>query len=211
MAPGSQPTSGASIHKPIFEKDFAMQFTRQRGRAAQAEDEDRPQRKLQTGCIHCGCTDERACQPICWWVDEHETVCSTCVLQRLDKFVRFDDGNRPEPTASNEPIADVPVCRLPSGKRLLLDVQRGLEVCAIPVATNNAALLVHAVSRLADAMWGPASKGSGAGVVLVPRGLCAGCHRECVLDPPGYTQCGKCARQAFLQRARKKKTGRSAK
>lgn len=29
-------------------------------------------------CRGCGCTDEDACPPGCWWVDAGHTLCSTC-------------------------------------------------------------------------------------------------------------------------------------
>lgn len=29
-------------------------------------------------CRECGCTDERACNPPCVWVDETHTLCSAC-------------------------------------------------------------------------------------------------------------------------------------
>jgi hypothetical protein len=27
-------------------------------------------------CRFCGCTDERACTPVCWWITFDRTVCS---------------------------------------------------------------------------------------------------------------------------------------
>ena len=32
-------------------------------------------------CRECGCTDECACQPPCWWVDDSHTLCSACAYR----------------------------------------------------------------------------------------------------------------------------------
>ena len=28
-------------------------------------------------CRYCACTDTNGCFPPCWWMDQHETVCSS--------------------------------------------------------------------------------------------------------------------------------------
>lgn len=32
-------------------------------------------------CTACGCTDDQACQPPCWWVDPAHTLCSACAYR----------------------------------------------------------------------------------------------------------------------------------
>ena len=34
-------------------------------------------------CKVCGCTDERACQGGCFWVDKQETICSSCAINNI--------------------------------------------------------------------------------------------------------------------------------
>ncbi|MFA5466956.1 MAG: hypothetical protein WC251_03805 [Candidatus Izemoplasmatales bacterium] len=36
-------------------------------------------------CKICGCTDDRACEGGCFWIDKNETVCSECA--RIEKIV----------------------------------------------------------------------------------------------------------------------------
>jgi hypothetical protein len=35
-------------------------------------------------CVGCGCTDERACEEGCAWIDPSRLLCTACVARALD-------------------------------------------------------------------------------------------------------------------------------
>lgn len=39
-------------------------------------------------CRVCGCTDDRACLGGCWWVNEEEDLCSSCVADAESEPLR---------------------------------------------------------------------------------------------------------------------------
>lgn len=44
----------------------------------------RARRPIERGvCRYCGCTDERACEGGCHWVDDEHTECSRCYAQSI--------------------------------------------------------------------------------------------------------------------------------
>jgi hypothetical protein len=42
-------------------------------------------------CRVCGCTDDRACEGGCFWVDKDDTLCSTCAGTRGDLAATLRD------------------------------------------------------------------------------------------------------------------------
>lgn len=43
--------------------------------------------ELEAGvCRSCGCTDARACEGGCSWVDPSHTLCSACVVERSELY-----------------------------------------------------------------------------------------------------------------------------
>jgi hypothetical protein len=51
-------------------------------------------------CRVCGCTDDRACDEGCWWLSDHDDLCSSCVAAQPHVVKRTID--HPRTTAARD-------------------------------------------------------------------------------------------------------------